>query len=110
MASLLDRIRCANDWDTDGGYVNPAEFNAYLQLWAAGNVSTATFKSHFSMTTAQGNQLDDILATRPAAPLLLINVAPYVLWSDKVAGIINLASQYVPEFDTDGEVQTALGI
>lgn len=112
MASFLDRVRteATSDWQTDGGQIFHTEFCPLFQLWASGGISTAAVKSRYSMTTAQGNQLDAIIATRPAAPLLLLNVPAYVQWVDKVIGILNLACQYATGFDTDASVRTALGI
>lgn len=110
MASLLDRMRYANDFDTDGGSIDINEFGAMLKLWNAGTLTAAQFKSHFSMTTPQGDQLDDILATRPATPILFLGIPAYVAWVHKVCGVMHMAALYTSEFDTDAKVQTALGI
>lgn len=112
MASFLDRVRqeSASNWDTDGGWIANTEFCPMFLIWAAGGITTAALKSRYSMTAGQATQLDTLIATRPAAPLLLLNVPAYVQWADKICSVIHLASQYAVGFDTDALVKTALGI
>lgn len=110
MATLLDRVLHTNDWVTDGGELSAQPFGYALCMYTAGLWTAANIKTQFDMTTSQGAQLDAILATRPAAPLLLLNVPAYVQWADKVIGIIWAAQAAWPPFDTEAEVKTALGI
>lgn len=112
MATFLDRVRqeSTSDWETDGGWIANTEFCPLFAFWAAGGTTTAALKSRYSMTTAQAAQLDAIIATRPAAPLLLLNVPAYVQWVDKIIGVLHLASQYATGFNTNAAIVSALGI
>lgn len=110
MASFLDRVRYANDWETDGGEVEAVTVAAMIGMYAAGVCSAGDIKTHFGCTTAQGTQLDAILAARPIAPLLLLNVPAYVQWADKVEGVLRCAQYGIPPVHTDAATKTALGI
>lgn len=110
MATLLDRLRQDSDYLTDGNVIYPTDLAAYILAWSGGALTTAQFKTAFNMTSVQGTQLDAILATRPAAPLLLLNVPAYVQWVGKLAGLFIMIGAYQPLVDTDAKSKAALGI
>jgi len=109
MASFIDRFTHLNDWDTDGGGIEPNQFTRAMDLYATGVYNAAALKSMFNCTTGQGNQLDTILATQPASLLTLVNAVSRAQWAAKVSAILMFAANGV-DFTTDAAAKTALGI
>lgn len=110
MASFLDRIRYANDWDTDGGEIESTIIANMIDLYAGGGCSAAHIKAQFNCTTEQGNQLDEILAARPAAPVLFLGVPAYVQWATKLSGAFRCAQFAIAPITTDAALKAAIGI
>lgn len=113
MATFIERVMHISDWDTDGGDIYVPFIASYFDLYSSEMVTASSIKSAFNMTTAQGNQLDSILATRPGIVLLdltLANVANRCRWASRITGVLNLAQAGFPGYTSATAVATALGI
>lgn len=91
MATMFERVLDLADTATDGGQIPASHFTSAFRMLTGGGMTAAQFKSQFSMTTAQGNELDALMATRPAVPLLLLNVPAWAQWPDRIAGAVEMA-------------------
>lgn len=114
MATFLDRLRCepTSDFATDGGPIACQELERWFNLYAAGVITNTQFKAFFSMTTAQGTQLDAILATQPSTllGLSLLNAKAVSQWPNKCASICEMAQMALGGLTTDAATKAALGI
>lgn len=109
MSNFIDRVIYNGDY-SDGAYINIDMLVMQLKWHAQGSLSASAIKTFWDMNTGQATQFDAILATRPASPLLLINVPAYVLWVHKVCGILYAAAHAWTGYTTVGDVETALGV
>lgn len=67
MATLIERLMYETESDADvtEGIIPLDQFESALVLFDSGKVDAAFIKTAFNMTQAQGDELDEILATRP---------------------------------------------
>ena len=107
MAGFLGRFTGKTDY-TDGYPVAPSELIAVFGLYNNALINAAYIKSLWNMTTEQGNELDEVLATRPASN------SAWAAWSGKLysvmsAGFANDGAGW-PGFETVAQLRTALGL
>lgn len=106
---MFERIICEDDYETDGGQIPTPHWIAAFWLHIGGGLTRAAFKSMFSMTTAQGNELDELLDSRPAVPLLLLNVPAWSAWPHRIAGAVQLVFTN-NGIDTASDLRAACGL
>lgn len=106
-ATLIQRFVYEGDYENDGGAIDGGYFRALLGLYDSDLIDAAFIKTVFSLTTPQGNQLDEILATRPGS---ILGVLTQSRWVEKVAGIILAGTQHLTGFETAADVENQLGI
>ncbi len=81
-----------------------------LLLYSRGDRDASWLKSSMSLTTEQGNELDEILATMPTSLLTVVNAVNRSQWPDKVGVLLNYGAQAHADYDTPAKVRTALGL
>lgn len=119
-ASFIDRV-CANgDYAEDGGNIDMMLAWSIVDGLHSGTQTAAQIKTQYSMTTAQGNELDEIFATRPLAieieiPLVgtfVVAGPSYAQWPSKVksAFMQGLLKFSGGGFEDSEEVRTKLGL
>lgn len=109
-ATFYERAIGVGDYDSDGGLIDLTAFFREIVLFEAGLTTAAALKTAFSLTTAQGNDLDDVLATMPGLVITLTQAATRARWAQKVYQVFYLGRQGDPRFDTTAECKTAIGV
>lgn len=95
--------------DPDEYQIDRLQFASCMDGFAGGVLAASAMKTAMGLTTAQGTDLDAVLATRPAAPLLLLNVPAYVQWAAKISAVVALG-QYAMSFTTVSTMRVAMGL
>lgn len=119
-ASFIDRV-CANgDYATDGGNIDMMLAWSIVDGLHSGTQTPAQIKTQYSMTTQQGNELDEIFATRPDPieidlPLLdpiFVAGPSYAQWPSKVKSALmqGLLKFEGGGFEDSEQVRTKLGL
>ncbi len=109
-ATLIERCIRVGDFENDGGIIDIDDFEDYLYLLEAGIATAADLEAHFSLTTAQREQLDALVATMPASLLSAVNAAARARWVHKIYSVFRLGVRANADFDTDAKCAAALGI
>ncbi len=110
MASLIDRALRLNDWETDGDALDLDSFEFGLTLFSAGLVTRAQVKAALNCSTAQGNDLDDIMDTMPTSILTALNAAARARWPGNMRAILTSGLQGFYGLTTEAACKTAMGI
>ena len=112
MASFWERVLCINDFDTDGGPIDPTFMGHALRLYAQGLATSAWIKGIINTTTSQGADLDALLATQPSTGLLstLLNAKNVSQWPEKCWAVLQMAQSGYPNFNSVAEMKAALGV
>lgn len=87
--------------------IDTAIFRAFLSLFDSGDATAASIKTYFGLDSGQQANLDDLLATKPG---ILASLLTRSQWVDRVISIIYLAQGGLNGYETEGDVDTALGI
>ncbi len=106
---MYDRMCYTSDYDTDGGGIDACQVSDYVQLFSAGTVTAAQIKTFFSFTTAQGTDLDTLLATMPTTLLTLLNLQSRLQWGFRIGAVLDLTSRGAA-FTTPTAIKAALGV
>lgn len=109
-ASFYERVLGLGDYENDGGIIDVGEMGTELVLYEASLTTAAAMKTKWSLTGAQGTDLDDILATMPNTLITLVQAAARARWAAKTFNVFKLGCQTDSRFDTVAELKTALGI
>ena len=82
-ATFIERCIQLGDFYEDGGAIDLNQLYAAVCLYDAGIENAAFLKGIFNCTAAQGDELDEILATRPG---VLEQVLTRAQWVHKFVG------------------------
>ena len=85
MATFIERCIQEEDFETDGGAIDLQSFKALLNFYDAGSIDANYIKSTLNTTTPQGEELDEILATRPGVLAALLVRAQ---WAEIISGVM----------------------
>jgi hypothetical protein len=110
MATFIERVMAYGDMEVDGGAIDPLLLGYTLEIYNQGDVNSSWIKTLLSLTAAQGNELDEILGTRPPVLLTIINAVARASWPQYVAAILMFGRLLVPDYDTPTKCRTALGL
>lgn len=112
MSTLIDRLTYRGDTAETEGMIDHTLFRAALDLFDAGDVDAQFIKTQFAMTQAQGDELDEILATIPDPVTAPVQRAR---WVDRamarfLASFQNGQAAGWPGFDDSPTIRTKFGL
>lgn len=107
MAGFIGRMTGKTDY-SDGDGVDLFQVAAVFGLYNAGDVDAPYIKSLWNLTTEQGDELDEILATRPPS------ATQWSLWSGHLVSTLVAGYSFGqvgwPGYETVAECRTKLGL
>lgn len=106
MATFIERVIAVGDYAEDGGAIDPVLVHCLLSLYSNGSITSTYIKGVLSLTSTQGDQLDDVLSTMPNSGA----AAQRAQWATLIYSYLMLGRQQVVEYDTDSELAAAIGI
>ena len=109
--TFIERCVGEGDFDIespgfDGGQIDPEQLHAALCLYNKGTLSAAAFKTLFSCSGAQGEEVDEIFATRPS----ILSILDRSQWDSWVYSVLKAGSNNWAGFETAGDCRNALGL
>lgn len=111
MATLVERVM-AYPYDAYEGEEQIAgdQMSRVLLMYSRGDRNAAWIKNALGLTSGQGDELDEILATMPSALLTVLNAVNRAQWPDKVGTVMCFGAQRNADYDTPAKIRTALGL
>jgi hypothetical protein len=109
MATFFERVVRSEDWETDGGAIDHELFEDLIVLYESGDfvgVDAAFIKTQLGLTTGQGDEFDELLATMPPGTGL-----PRARWTRVLFTVLRLGvRQGTTGFETAADLRAALGL
>lgn len=109
-ASFIERCTLTGDYENDGGNVDLGQLQSCLVMYEAGIVNAAFIKTCFSCTTAQGEDVNDILATMPSVLLTILNGLARARWTARIIEVLRAGQQQWSGFTNVALIKGHLGI
>lgn len=115
-ATFYQRVLQIGDWENDGGAIDLGELYSYLVLYEGSLMSAAQIKSFTNCTTAQEDDVDEILGTMPNTILSALNATARARWPHLVYNVFKLGlygaqgDTRFAAFDSEADIKAALGI
>ena len=97
------------DYENDGGAIDLHVLWQLLHMYEAGIVDAAYIKTRHSLTTPQGADLDELLATMPGLILTALNATARARWADTVYAVLYIGSEGNTGFNSEALARAALG-
>ena len=104
MATFIQRCVQEGDFETDGGAIDLNLFKAVLNLADYGLITLPEFKTILGCTVAQGNEVDELFGSAPAA------ILDKTRWAEAVVAVMYAGSKYWSGFETAAACRVKLGL
>ena len=106
-ATFLERVTSTGDYDNDGGALDYNSIYQLMVLFDQNLMTNTEVKALFSCTTLQGDELQEILDTKPD---VLASDVERATWAQKIGAIAFAANCHFTGFETASEVRGQLGL
>lgn len=111
MANLYDRMQGYNMADADYvSTIDPDQLCHFLDRYVWGKMTASDIKTCYSMSTQQGNDLDDVLATMPNSILSTVNAVNKACWAARIASCVWGAGTGNLTYATQAAFKADLGV